>query len=37
MTADEHMRRDVMANWDGDAWKLGMLRQAEAGLRAARN
>ena len=36
MSADEHMCRDVTANWDGDTWKLGMLRQAEAGLRAAR-
>ena len=38
MTTDEHMRRDVMANWDdsGDAWKLDQFRKAEAGLRAAR-
>jgi hypothetical protein len=38
MTTDEHMRRNVMANWSdsGEAWKRDQLRMAEEGLRAAR-
>ena len=40
MTTDEHMRHDVMANWDDEpgspAWQESMIRKAEQGLKAAR-
>lgn len=42
MTTDEHMRQAVMSNWNdgandyGPEWRQSMIRNAEAGLKAAR-